>query len=47
MEFKLHSEYHSTGDQPQAIEALVKGFKEANANHRPQQKPRRPALFRV
>ena len=24
--FKLHSEYHPTGDQPQAIEQLVKGF---------------------
>ena len=23
MEFKLHSEYQPTGDQPQAIEALV------------------------
>ena len=30
MEFKLHSEYKPTGDQPQAIEALVKGFKEGN-----------------
>ena len=30
MEFKLHSEYQPTGDQPQAIEALVKGFKEGN-----------------
>lgn len=29
-EFKLHSEYQPTGDQPQAIEALVKGFKEGN-----------------
>ena len=28
--FKLHSEYHPTGDQPQAIEKLVKGFKEGN-----------------
>ena len=28
MEFKLHSEYAPTGDQPQAIEELVKGFKE-------------------
>ena len=28
--FKLHSEYSPTGDQPQAIEALVKGFKEGN-----------------
>lgn len=28
--FKLHSEYTPTGDQPQAIEALVKGFKEGN-----------------
>ena len=29
-EFKLHSEYAPTGDQPQAIEALVNGFKEGN-----------------
>lgn len=29
-EFKLHAEYQPTGDQPQAIEALVKGFKEGN-----------------
>ena len=28
--FKLHSEYHPTGDQPQAIEALAKGFQEGN-----------------
>ncbi|MCI9277924.1 excinuclease ABC subunit UvrB [bacterium D16-50] len=28
--FKLHSEYKPTGDQPAAIEALVKGFKEGN-----------------
>ena len=30
MEFRLHSEYQPTGDQPQAIEALVKGFREGN-----------------
>ena len=30
MEFKLHSEYKPSGDQPQAIEKLVKGFKEGN-----------------
>lgn len=30
MEFKLHSEYKPTGDQPQAIDALVKGFQEGN-----------------
>ena len=30
MEFKLHSEFQPTGDQPQAIEALVKGFQEGN-----------------
>lgn len=30
MEFKLHSKYQPTGDQPQAIEELVKGFKEGN-----------------
>lgn len=28
--FKLHSKYKPTGDQPQAIEDLVKGFKEGN-----------------
>ena len=26
MEFKLHSEYRLTGDQPQAVERLVSGF---------------------
>ncbi len=30
MDFKLHSEYKPTGDQPRAIEALVKGFREGN-----------------
>ncbi len=28
--FKLHSEFQPTGDQPQAIEALVEGFKDGN-----------------
>ena len=28
--FELHSEYAATGDQPQAIEKLVQGFKEGN-----------------
>ena len=28
--FVLHSEYKPTGDQPQAINALVKGFREGN-----------------
>ena len=28
--FILHSEYQPTGDQPQAIDALVKGFEEGN-----------------
>ena len=28
--FKLVSEYQPTGDQPQAIAELVKGFKEGN-----------------
>ncbi len=28
--FELHSEYKPTGDQPQAIEALVNGFQEGN-----------------
>ena len=30
MEFKLHSEYQPTGDQPQAIAKLVEGFQEGN-----------------
>ncbi len=30
MEFRLHSEYKPTGDQPQAIEALVDGFRKGN-----------------
>lgn len=30
MEFKLHSEYQPTGDQPRAIEQLIKGFREGN-----------------
>ena len=30
MEYKLHSEYKPTGDQPKAIEKLVKGFREGN-----------------
>ncbi len=30
MNFKLHSEYQPTGDQSQAIEKLVIGFKEGN-----------------
>ena len=30
MEFKLHSDYAATGDQPQAIEKLVQGLKEGN-----------------
>lgn len=29
-QFHLHSEYQPTGDQPQAIEKLVKGFQEGN-----------------
>ena len=29
-QFKLHAPYAPTGDQPQAIEALVKGFREGN-----------------
>ena len=29
-DFKLHSQYEPTGDQPQAIEKLVKGFKDGN-----------------
>lgn len=28
--FKLEAPYQPTGDQPQAIEALVKGFQEGN-----------------
>ena len=30
MNFKLHSEYQPTGDQPQAIKELVEGFKKGN-----------------
>ncbi|PHU36390.1 MULTISPECIES: excinuclease ABC subunit UvrB [Agathobacter] len=30
MEFKLHAPYEATGDQPQAIEKLVQGFREGN-----------------
>lgn len=30
MEFRLHSEYQPTGDQPEAIDTLVEGFKEGN-----------------
>ncbi len=30
MEFELHSDYKPTGDQPQAIEELVEGFKQGN-----------------
>jgi excinuclease ABC subunit B len=30
MEFKLHSEYQPTGDQPKAIKELVEGFKQGN-----------------
>ncbi len=29
-EFKLHSDYEPTGDQPHAIDLLVAGFKEGN-----------------
>ena len=30
MDFKLHSEYQPTGDQPQAIKELVEGFRQGN-----------------
>ena len=30
MEFKLHSDYKPTGDQPEAIRKLVEGFREGN-----------------
>ena len=30
MDFKLHAPYQATGDQPQAIEELVEGFKAGN-----------------
>ena len=29
-EFKIHSKFKPTGDQPAAIESLVKGIKEGN-----------------
>ena len=31
--FELVSEYSPTGDQPQAIEKLVEGFKEISSRH--------------
>ena len=30
MEFKLHSEYQPTGDQPEEIETLTEGFRGGN-----------------
>ena len=30
MDFKLHSDYKPTGDQPKAIKELVEGFKQGN-----------------
>ena len=30
MDFKLHSDYQPTGDQPQAIKELVEGFRAGN-----------------
>lgn len=36
--FELVSEYASIGDQPQAIEQLVKGFQEGNKNQGKDQK---------
>ena len=30
MDFKLHSEFQPTGDQPEAIKELVEGFKQGN-----------------
>ena len=30
MDFKLHADYAPTGDQPKAIEELVRGFQEGN-----------------
>lgn len=30
MDFKIHSDYKPTGDQPEAIDALVAGFKDGN-----------------
>ncbi len=32
MEFKIHSDFKPTGDQPEAIEQLVKGFREGNTH---------------
>ena len=47
--FKLHSEYQPTGDQPQAIEKLVKGFKEGNSSRLcwVSQAPVRPSPWRT
>ena len=30
MEFRLHSEYQPSGDQPEAIDSLVAGFRRGN-----------------
>ena len=30
MEFKIHSKYKPTGDQPEAIKQLAEGFKNGN-----------------
>ena len=43
--FVLHSEYQPTGDQPQAIEDLVKGFKEGNQLANVIQALNRPTLI--
>ena len=47
--FELHSEYKPTGDQPQAIERLVRGFKEGNQfeTYWVSQAPVRPSLWRT
>ena len=37
MEFKLHSEYQPTGDQPQAIQKLVEGYKSGSRLYQSEQ----------
>ena len=33
MDFKIHSKYKPTGDQPQTIETLVRSIEEGNKEH--------------
>ena len=46
-EFKLHSDYAPTGDQPQAIEKLTLGFKQGNQFETVLPAPARPLRWRT